>query len=341
MNSNERILLYELNSPLVTNKFKFIPVEIVNTILQYFFNSLKDMKKESYYSVILVSKLFYRFSFFTFDYNPYIKKIIKKCSIGYIKLLLEKTNLNPEIKDNDVISLFLDQYVEKIKLLLKDKRVDLSVRNNKAIKKAVQNNQIKIVKLLLENKRVDPCFYKNNLTKWAIKNKHFDVIKFLLNDSRINFSLEQNILIRLASRCGCFEAVELLLKNKKVNPSDNNNESIISASEKGHTEIVELLLKDDRVNPSARDNEAIQLASMNGHVETVKILLYDGRVDPSANDNRAIERATRNGHDKIVKLLLNDDKVKRYAAIYFLSEWLEKNEEFRKIAIELQKELNC
>ena len=45
-------------------------------------------------------------------------------------------------------------YIEIVKILLQDNRVDPSDRNNYAIQCAMENGHIEIVKLLLKDKRV-------------------------------------------------------------------------------------------------------------------------------------------------------------------------------------------
>ena len=106
----------------------------------------------------------------------------------------------------DIQEQFYD-YIEKndinnVKLLLNDKRVNPSDRNNWAIILASKDGYFDIVKLLLEDKRVDPSDHSNYFTKensynWAIylafSNGYFNISNLLWQDQRVKNTLKKDI----------------------------------------------------------------------------------------------------------------------------------------------------
>jgi len=179
--------------------------------------------------------------------------------------------------------------IEKVKILLQDKRIDPSVKNY-AIRLTASRGQVEIVKLLLEDPRVDPTVENDQAIRYAAANGHTEVVKVFLQDKRVDPSTDNNEAIRWAANNGHTEVVKVLLQDDRVDPSADNNYPIRSASERGRTEIVKVLLKDKRVDPAADNNYAIRFASENGHTEIVKALLQDERVDwRSIQDNNIVQ----------------------------------------------------
>jgi hypothetical protein len=75
-----------------------------------------------------------------------------------------------------------------VKLLLADKRVDPSAKNQFAIRKACQNGHPEIVKLLLADKRVDPSADDQYPIRSVSVKGHFEVAQLLLADQRVALS---------------------------------------------------------------------------------------------------------------------------------------------------------
>ena len=199
--------------------------------------------------------------------------------------------------------------IDKVKVLLKDPKVNPGSDDNYAIMLASESGRLEMVKLLLKDERVDPSD-RGNVSIWAASEKgHLDTVIELLKDERVDPSDIDNQSIVDASFNGHTLVVKELLKDSRVDPSDDYNYAIRYASEKGHLGVVKLLLKDSRVDPSSHMNFAIINASQDGHVLVVKELLKDSRVDPSDDNNRALIMASENGHFLIVKELFKDDRV--------------------------------
>ncbi len=241
------------------------------------------------------------------DDNSAIRKASENGHTEIVKLLLADPYPYILIVANQAASVDDHTYFEQ--LLVADKRVDPSSKNNKAIRMASKNGNIEVVKLLLADQRVDPSDPNNEAIRWASDGGHLEVVKLLLADQRVDPSDMNNDAIRMASKNGNTEVVKLLLADQRVDPSDQNNEAIRWASDGGHLEVVKLLLADQRVDPSDMNNDAIQAASFNGHLEIVKLLLGDQRVDLSAYNNSAIRLASNNDNLDTFKLLLGSDKI--------------------------------
>ncbi len=142
------------------------------------------------------------------------------------------------------------------KLLIQDITFDPSFQDNIAIRigssyeKTNREGFIDIVKRLLQDKRVDPSDDNNYAIKAASGKGFSDIVKFLLQDKRVDPSDDNNFAIEVASERGFTDIVELLLQDNRVDPSDDNNGALKIACLKRRTDIIKLLLKDKRVDPS-------------------------------------------------------------------------------------------
>ena len=163
-------------------------------------------------------------------------------------------------------------------------------------------------KILIDN-GVDPSVKNNSAIRGAVECGHTEVVKLLLQDKRVDPSVENNYAIRSAAQFGQTEVVKLLLQDPRVDPTANGDYAIRFAAVNGRLEVVKVLLQDPRVDPTADDNLAIRHAASGGKTEVVKLLLQDKRVDPTAEDNYAIRLAARFGEAEVVKLLLQDPRV--------------------------------
>lgn len=249
-------------------------------------------------------------------------------------------SLNNETEKSELVSDMLNQilfvsaehnYVEAMKLLVADKRVNFSVNSNQAIKVASGEGNVEVLKMLLEQENVDPGDSDNAAFVRAIKNNkletieillkdprvnptvidrniHFvdwcsdDIIILLINDGRINFSGEYDYAFRAMIRRGKTEIVKLLLKDRRCDPTTYNNLALDIVCEMGHIEMIKLLLKDQRINLTSRN--FIAIAANSGHKEVIKLLLACPNIDPTQGNNSAILIASKKGYKNIVKILI-------------------------------------
>ncbi len=92
-----------------------------------------------------------------------------------------------EIDYNNVFqSVLSHNYVEIVKLLLADPRIDPGYADNICIKEASQHGFVEIVKALLADPRVDPSANHNRALEYAMENEHHEIVILLLADPRVN-----------------------------------------------------------------------------------------------------------------------------------------------------------
>jgi hypothetical protein len=76
-------------------------------------------------------------------------------------------------------------YINAIRFLLVDPRVDQSANDNFAIRWASQNGNKEVVKILL----VDPSAKDNEAIRSAFKKGEMDIVKILSDDPRVDSSV--------------------------------------------------------------------------------------------------------------------------------------------------------
>ncbi|PRP85253.1 putative ankyrin repeat protein [Planoprotostelium fungivorum] len=208
----------------------------------------------------------------------YLEEAIRRGSTHSVRFLL--TLIDPTPGSVGVINMLFSRDVSKradiLQILLEDGRLDPSDMYKNVISRV--NWCTEAVELLLRDHRVDPSVKDNHAIRWASSGGYTQLVRLLLSHHQVDPAAGCNEAIRGASIRGHTDIVKLLLSSPRTDPSDANNLAIIRASTEGHIDIVGLLLKDDRVNPSAENNEAIRRASCRGHAEVVELLLKDSRV---------------------------------------------------------------
>jgi hypothetical protein len=115
-------------------------------------------------------------------------------------------------------------YVEIVKLLLPDTRVDPSADNQYAIRHASRSGRVDVVKLLLADQRVDPSANNQFALRSAFQGGCVDVAKLLLSDPRVDIPSDCNtsdlsvevlslFLLRRSSRLQWTEESKLALSS--------------------------------------------------------------------------------------------------------------------------------
>ncbi len=188
------------------------------------------------------------------DRRNLFKCVVRRGLLDKVKILLKDSKINPSDGDNTAIVLASGYgRIEVVKELLKDSRVDPGANNNKAIRDAIYNSFV----------------------RGDISNRHLAVVKELLKDKRVDPTIDNNMIIKWASEEGYLDIVKELLKDERVDPGDDHNMAIRNASFGKHLRVVRELLKDPRVDPSDDDNRAIQVAR---DIRIKKLLARDPRV---------------------------------------------------------------
>jgi hypothetical protein len=171
--------------------------------------------------------------------------------------------VNPSAQDNKaIISPSGSGFVQIVKLLMADERVDLSDQNNLAIIRAASKNNYdnKMFWSLLGNQVLSPLDPNNSaIITAASKNYYYNkfrVVKILLKDTRVNPSAQNNLTIINAARLPILDIAILLMNDPRVDPSDQNNRVLNEVLDPflnsyayitDNTEIISLLLENDLV----------------------------------------------------------------------------------------------
>lgn len=116
---------------------------------------------------------------------------------------------------------------------------------NKIFIIAVNKHDIETVELLLKNKKVNPYVGNNKAVMWATSNGYWQIIRLILlfeETIEFNLGINNNEAIFMASVCGSEQVVKELLLSKYVNPADSNNRAILAAFGNMHINVVKLLI---------------------------------------------------------------------------------------------------
>ena len=106
-------------------------------------------------------------------------------------------------------------YIDTLKLLLKDDRVDPTAENNYALKKSAEQDQAESIKLLIQDRRVDPSYSDGSLLySLVIHNedgKYSEILRTLLLDKRVRAKLDITRLFDVARLHGKGESEKIIL----------------------------------------------------------------------------------------------------------------------------------
>ena len=238
-----------------------------------------------------------------------------------VRMFLKDKNINPSMQDNKAIKDASTKGVySTVKLLLSDGTVNPGAQNSISILLAAKHGHESIFRALLVDPRVNPGAQDNSPIKIAAEHGYYNIVRMLLItskvDPRIDLAINSNHPLRVACQNGHLEIVKLLLTEARVNPGDANSGAIVLAARKGHFSIVKLLLNDHRVDPTAKNNSLIREAAAHGRVKVLKILLQDPRIDPAVNNNEPIRLAAKHWKSEAVDLLIKDPRVDPQIGLY-------------------------
>jgi hypothetical protein len=123
--------------------------------------------------------------------NKQVQIWIKYCNRNILELLIKNKKIDPSSRNNSLISILSGQGdVELIKLLLQDPRVDPSVNNNEALVKAAKLAHYEIVGILLKNSKINlnPSNIVSilNIRFLELTPKHIDCLNMLLSCKNID-----------------------------------------------------------------------------------------------------------------------------------------------------------
>jgi hypothetical protein len=120
-----------------------------------------------------------------------------------------------------------DGCVESIRIMLRYRQVDPSIRSDIELRTASFHGNLDIVKILLNDKRVNPASYNNSTLITACEHGHTDIVKLLLKDSRVDASTNYCESLSIAIQNGRTDIVELLLQDEKIISFDEKYSNIL------------------------------------------------------------------------------------------------------------------
>lgn len=143
--------------------------------------------------------------------------LLKASEKGYCKLV-DRLLTDSRLKFDKSLSprLLLSKNPEVVQRLLQEDRIDPSINNNSAIKRASEYGYPATVAMLLQDSRVDPSVSDNYAIQWAARNGHLEVVNLLLKDRRVDSTVSKNLPLRWAAKYEQYHIVKRLLDEPKV-----------------------------------------------------------------------------------------------------------------------------
>jgi ankyrin repeat protein len=151
----------------------------------------------------------------------------------------------------------------------------------------------------LKEKKVNLRVDYENALRWAAYNGNLEIVKFLVQNGA-NVNAEDDSALLFAAENGHLEVVEFLLENgADVNAMED--QALRWAAYNGNLEVCQFLVKSG-ANVHALEVQALCCAAENGHLEVVKFLVKNGpNVD--AWKKYALSWAAENNHLEVVEYL--------------------------------------
>lgn len=201
--------------------------------------------------------------------NRCLMLAIYKDFINVVERLLQDERIRI-VKSLPIFHALIDSDRPKImKLLLP--RLKPHDENNKAIQYACELKRYEIVDILLKDDRVDPTVRFNIPIRRAAQKGFTKIVERLLQHPLVDPSALDNLAIAEAAKGGHDEILDLLLSDPRVNPADGHNRALYSASLFNRLHIVEKLLLNDDVRKGPL-SEALSVAKWNGSKDIVQLL---------------------------------------------------------------------
>jgi hypothetical protein len=164
--------------------------------------------------------------------------------------------------------------INKVKIIMISKI--LNKYNIYKLKKAIINNKLNEIKIILKDKNIDVSFEDNWAINNAVNNNSIEIVELLLEHSTFN-ALDNLLPLNIASTKGYVEIIKLFINDGRIITSSSNY-SLLNSVENGHFDIVEILLKSKNIDPTHNENHAIELALKNKEYDIVGLLWNDTRV---------------------------------------------------------------
>jgi hypothetical protein len=193
--------------------------------------------------------------------------------------------------------------IKAVKVLLADGRVPITVSEFTC---AIQKNQLPALKLLLKDRRADVSVGDSFVLRDAAMHGTLPMVKLLLKDGRSDPGARESQVLTSAVQRGHVQMTECLLQDMRVNPC--REEYLIQyGMDKGGQKMLECLLSDGRIYPTAND---VSCAIEKKQYDSVLLLIQDKRLDISRCFMEVIMSAVEDGKQKVLEKVLRDVRLR-------------------------------
>lgn len=131
---------------------------------------------------------------------------------------MKKDKVNPSFNDNlSLITATNENSIKVVILLLDDKRVDPTIRQNYIFKKFCDRKNTFVIEKILKNNNITQTTI-NYFLRYSIETKNVKILKFLINNKIVLSSNSDDInrVFITACRVGSLEIIKLLLYNNNI-----------------------------------------------------------------------------------------------------------------------------
>lgn len=229
--------------------------------------------------------------------------------LSIVKMLLTQAGITQLGIQTGLRYAFARKNKEIAKLYLNDGRADPTVEENRlAVESFADPNMLK---LLIDDKRADLSAQNNTAVVSSAFANMWKSVEVLLSDPRVDPSAEGNIVLMQASAKGKTKIVQTLLRNyPSVDPSAVNNRALLNAVQYGHIKIVKMFLEDPRIRPfTCEEYNILMSAAGSGNVAILQLLLDHLDSDHKDPENLLLLWIAANGTGEQIKTVLLCDKM--------------------------------
>jgi ankyrin repeat protein len=202
------------------------------------------------------------------------------CKMGFddlVELLIKDPRVESTLSDCSPLRLaIVNGHYKVTELLLGHASISPSGSRNESICLASGLGHVDIFRLLLKH-GVDITIRDNQALKNACMKGYEEILKLILADPRVDPSVSDNVALLLACKGGHAHIVELLLQDSRIDPCLNRNEALLNAITCNQWQVVKVLIEDGRIDPLLDDCKCIQITAAMGNADLLIFLL---QLDP-------------------------------------------------------------
>jgi hypothetical protein len=149
--------------------------------------------------------------------------LIPACEFGHYEIveILYKKGVDPSRDICLGIRLAIQNgYLDIVKLLLMDERIDITCRNNYALKKACEGGHYEVLKHILNNnKSADASVDNNHLLLIACQNNFEKIVKLLFTYPKVKVPVNGRLALQICGKGGSINILKMLLADVEMEPT--------------------------------------------------------------------------------------------------------------------------